>query len=119
MEGNSTLAAQVATRLVLSVASTTIGPVLRARRLSWSNAVTSTGPGAKALRASSKSRDGNVNNTADGLIRIRTAIGCASDACTKFPGSIWQMPMRPSLGCDRGIVELRLRGVDRRVIGVY
>jgi len=89
---------ELAAGFVLSVASTAIGPVLRARRLSWSNAVTSTGPGAKALRASSKIRDGNVNNTAEGLIRIRTAIGCASDACAKFPGSIWRMPMRPSLG---------------------
>jgi hypothetical protein len=90
-------------------------PLPKVWRLSWLNAVISTGPRAMASRTSPRKRADSVNMTADGLVTVSVAISAESEACTTLPGSIKRTPMRPSLGAT---IEVRWGGFDRGPIGV-
>ena len=64
----------------------------------YGDAVVVTGPRRMASRTSNRLPCGNVNITAAGRIRVRTASGVGSLAWMKLPGSTCRKPTRPSIG---------------------
>jgi hypothetical protein len=68
-----------------------------------------------ASRTSSSTCIGKVNSTADSWVRTRFAIGRASLAWTRLPGSTRRTSMRVARRPDRGEIELRLRGFHRHL----
>jgi hypothetical protein len=61
--------------------------VASATRLSWSEAVTSTGPRVIAARTSAGVVAGSVNRTAAGWASTKVASALVSEVRTMFPGS--------------------------------